>query len=103
MTNLPIKIDKDIAYFTHISNHLREQVTSIERIYNIPEHNQVFVYFKNEYSVSILQGWATFDCLEIAVKKDEKLLDYFEEHKDQIYRTQDPNELIQIMHDVSNL
>lgn len=107
-----INLDKDIAYrniayFAQISNHLKEQITNIERVYNFLGHNQVFVHFKNGYSVSILQGWATFDDIEIAVKNSkESLIDYFEDdedHKDQIYRTDDPDEIVKIMHDVSNL
>lgn len=106
-TNLPINIDKDIAYFTQVSNHLKEQITNIERGYNFLGNNQVFVYFKNEYSVSIIQGWAALYAIEIAVKSPGgRLLDYFkydEGYKDQIHRITDPDEIVKIMHDVSNL
>jgi hypothetical protein len=101
-TNLPIKIDEDIAYFTQVSNHLKEQIMDIEKVDNLPKHNHVFVHFRNGYVASILQGWATFNHLEIAVKKDGKLLAYFEDNE-QIHRTADPNEIIKIMYDVSNL
>lgn len=99
---LPIKIDKDIQYFTLMSENLTDKIVNIKKIDNIPNHNQVFVYFKNGYSVSILQGLSTFNEFEIAVKDiDEQLLDYFND--DMIYRTNDTNEIISIMNDVSNI
>ena len=104
--NLPLKIDKDINYFTLPSKRLQEQITKIERSDRIPDCNQVFVYFKNEFSVSIIQGFVTFNAFEIAVKKDGRLLEYFTDEDgftDVIYRTRDPQELVQIMEHVSHL
>lgn len=105
--NLPLKIDEDITYYTLPSNRLQEQITKIEKVNRIPEHNQVFVYFKNGFSVSIVQGAMTFNDFEIAVKNKEGLLfEYFEDEdgfKDRIYRTDDPKELVQIMEHISYL